>query len=297
MVIGAGGQDGSYLVEHLVGTGHEVVACHRSHARREGIVDYVDLRMGPTIRRALRRHQPDEIYNMAAVTSPGGAWGQPDPPGLAETTALGVLNLCRAVRQEAPGARLVHASSSAIFAPGRYGLYGVAKRFAHDVVVGFREQYGLHASNLVLYSHTSPRQDPRFLAPTVCRTVAALSLGLSHEKIILQNSGTSRDWGWAPDYVKAFPLAARLDEPADHVVASGRQFTPRQLVAAAASAVGMQREDVVKIDGGPDATSEMTPGEAGAGQLVPGWQSERFFLDGIREMVHVEIERQKNQAA
>ncbi len=277
LILGVAGQDGSYLAEHLVAGGHEVFGAARRIPRRIiAGVRYVnaDLTDQWSLERALLDAEPDEIYNLAAVTAPGGRWGAPEPAGLADVTALGVQRLLAAVVRAAPTARVVHASSSAIYDPHRYGLYGVAKRFAHDVVIGYRGR--VHASNAVLYSHTSPRQDPRFVAPTIARTIAG------GRRFTLTEVGEGRDWGWAPDFARALPVIAAAD-PGDYDVATGDVHTVAEFVQAAVDVAGRTWDEAVHVQPATVAPPER-PADISAVTAL-GWKPEATFTDLVKRMV------------
>lgn len=283
LILGICGQDGYYLAEQLLNAGHQVFGVvRRPKAWPLGAKllrgDLLDQR---SLERALFEAEPDEVYNFAAVTSPGGAWGRPNPPDLAPVTATGVVNLLDAVAAAAPTARVVHASSSAVYDPHRYGLYGVAKRFAHDAVIGYRTR-GLHVSNAVLYSHTSPRQDPRFLAPTICRKLRAIRDG-GTEKLVLTDTLGRRDWGHAADHVAALPLIARHGTPGDYDVATGRTYSVADFTAAALAGLGLTWQQAVDVIQGIPAPPER-PADIGALRDL-GWKSPRPFEEMVREMV------------
>lgn len=276
LILGALGQDGSYLAEQLAADGHEVYGVSRRPADG-GRLLVGDLLDQDSLERALRVSRPDVVFNLAAVTSPGGAWGTFQPPLLAEVTALGVVKLLDAMYKVTPTARLVHASSSAVYDPHRYGLYGLSKRFSHDAVAGYRLR--LHASNAVLYSHTSPRQDRRFLAPTLCDRIGR------GERVVLTDILGRRDWGWAPDYMRALPLIAAQDRPGDYDVATGRTRTVRDLVEAALAVTGRTWDEAVEVNQGPVAPVERPADPAPLKAL--GWRPETRWPDMIRQMVEV----------
>jgi GDPmannose 4,6-dehydratase len=282
LILGVSGQDGSYLAEQLLADGHDVWGLvRRPTTVVAGIRTVVgDLLDQPSLEAALRTVRPDEIYNLAAVTAPGGAWGATQPPLLADVTALGVVRLLDAVLRVRPDAHVVHASSSAIYDPHRYGLYGVSKQFAHQAVIGYRTR--LHASNAVLYSHTSPRQDRRFLAPTICATLARIRGG-SPERLRLTDILGRRDWGHAPDFTRALPLIARHSTPGDYVVATGRVRSVRDFVDTALDAVGMAWDNAVEVDQGPVAPAEARADLAAVAAL--GWKPETRFGEMVRSMV------------
>jgi GDPmannose 4,6-dehydratase len=167
---------------------------------------------------------------------------------MVETTGLGAVNVLDAMCIADMGARLVHASSSSVLDPGRYGLYGAAKVLAHDAVIGMRHL--VHASNAIFYSHTSPRQDPRFLVPRICSTLARIAAG-SGERLQLGDIDARRAWGYAPDYVRALRLIAEQDTPGDWLVRPERSHSVGDVVRAALAALGLEWGDAVTVD--PDA--------------------------------------------
>lgn len=288
LILGVSGQDGSYLAEQLLDDGVDVVGMVRRTIPDPLKFQLLlgDLLDQESLERVLARACPDVVYNVAAVTAPGGAWGTPQPPMLADVTGLGVLRLLDAMVKVSPDARLVHASSSAIYEPHRYGLYGISKQFAHNAIAGYRGR--LHCSNAVLFSHTSPRQDPRFLARRITSTVARIASG-SRERLVLGDVESRRDWGYAPDYMRALPLIAQRSSPGDWVIASGRSHSVRDLTEAALAHVGLDWDQAVTVD--PNAEripSEIYPG-AQEGRLATlhtlGWKAETELADMVQVMV------------
>lgn len=282
LVAGATGQDGSYLCEQLAADGHEVFGLVRRHRPAPAGVRYLigDLLDQASLETVLRTVKPDEVYNLAAVTAPGAGWGTPQPPLLADVTAVGVVRLLQAVARVCPSASVVHASSSAVFDPHRYGLYGIAKRFAHDAVIGWRHE--LRCSNAVLYSHTSPRQDSRFLAPTIAATCARIARG-STERLTLTDTRGERDWGYAPDYMRALPLIARARGAGDWTVATGTTRAVWEFAEAALDAVGLDWDAAVDVQQGPVAPAE-TPAFIEPLEAL-GWKPATPFREMVRLMV------------
>ena len=275
LVLGARGQDGSYLTEQLQADGVDVWGMTRRPRDAGPRMLVGDLLDQPSLEAALRACRPDAVFNLAAVTAPGGNWGTPQPPLLAEVTGMGVVRLLEAMLAATPNARLVHASSSAVGDPHRYGLYGAAKRFAHDAVVGYRAR--LHCSNAIFYSHTSPRADPRFLAPRICRAVARA------EQLTLGDVDSRRDWGAAPDYCEALRYIHGA-EPGDWMVSTGEQHTVRDMLDAALAEAGRDWEDVVTIDPQlPRVPHEQPGGWRSVREL--GWAPRTGFAEMVAEMV------------
>lgn len=285
LITGVSGQDGSYLAEQLLADGHEVFGLtRRARAQSPAQLLLGDLLDQDSLEAALRECVPDVVFNLAAVTAPGQGWGTPQPPLLAEVTGLGVLRLLDAMVACAPEARLVHASSSAIYDLPRYGLYGIAKQFAHQAVRGYRGR--LHASNAVLFSHTSPRQDPRFLARRICSTIARIAAG-SGERLVLGDVSSRRTWGFAPDYMRALPLIAGRDVPGDWVISTDVSHSVRDLTDTALRVAGLDWDEVVTVDRKaprvPDEVLDQDGWLATARTL--GWKPETTFEDTVRELV------------
>lgn len=253
LILGITGQDGGYLAEQLLDAGDEVWGMVH---KRTQVPDGVHLVSGDladeySLEDAFHKVQPDEIYNLAAVTAPGGAWHVPQQPSLADVTGMGVVRVLEMMRRCVPGAHLVHASSSAIYDPHRYGLYGISKYFAHEAVRGYRQGFGLHVSNAVMFSHTSARQDGRFLAPTVTRTLGRIRNGFNETLKIVDEKGR-RDWGYSPDFMRALPLIARTYPARDYDVATGTSHSTYQFVDHALGVAGLTWDVVEKLSGERD---------------------------------------------
>lgn len=292
LILGASGQDGSYLAEQLLADGHDVTGLVRRRHEAPFRLVLGDLLDQDSLEAALRKFRPDVVYNLAAVTAPGMGWGSPQPPLLAEVTGLGVVRLLESMLRAAPGARLVHASSSAIYDQARYGLYGIAKTFAHQAVQGYRAR--LHASNAVLFSHTSPRQDPRFLAPRICSTIARIAAG-SRERLVLGDVESRRDWGYAADYMRALPLMAARETPGDWIIATGVSSSVRELTEAALKAAGLTWDEAVTVDpAAPRVPDEMIGQDwRRYGATALGWKAQV----GLDELATLMLHGEANHAA
>ena len=259
LITGITGQDGSYLAELLLEKGYEVHGLVRrlsseNHQRLEGFRDRIQLHTGDLLDQrslsdVIRACEPDEIYNLAAMSFVGASWNQPTLT--AEFTGLGVTRMLEAMREARPEARFYQASSSEMFGKVREtpqsemtpfyprSPYGVAKVYAHFITVNYRESYGLHTCSGILFNHESPRRSLEFVTRKVTHGAAAIKLGLKSE-LTLGNLDARRDWGYAPDYVEAMWLMLQRDEPEDFVIGTGVDHSVADLVDAAFSQLGLE---------------------------------------------------------
>ena len=307
-VTGIGGQDGSYLVERLVDDGVEVHAlAHEAEPLPDapGVVLHTgDLTRTDEVRALLLDLAPDEVYNLAAMSSVAQSWTEPDLTALVNgTAAVALLESARQV-QEHTGRRVrfVQASSAEIFGePTRspqdestpirpVNPYGAAKAYAH-LMVDVHRRRGLHAVSAILYNHESPRRPERFVTRKITSTVAAIAQGRA-ERLTLGNLDARRDWGWAPDYVDAMLRAARADEPRDYVIATGVGHTVRDFVAAAFRRAGIDDwEPLVATDPAlvrPADPTDLT-GDATRARQDLGWAPTVEFDDVVGRMVDADL--------
>ena len=244
LITGIGGQDGSLLCEFLLSKGYRVAGIVRRDPSAYGaefgrVLDQIelvkaDLLDQDSLVQALELTQPDEVYNLASPSFVPRSWDQ--PVLTAHFSAVGVTSLLEAVRAVDSRIRVYQASSSEIFgepfevpqtedtALSPVTPYGVAKAYGHFIVKSYRRRYGLFACCGILYNHESPRRPLDFLPRKVAHAAAAISLGLS-ETVTLGDLGARRDWGYAPDYVRAMWLMLQQDAPSDYVIASGESHS------------------------------------------------------------------------
>lgn len=299
LILGVTGQDGSYLADHLAAEGTEVfgVTRHFGDARWCALLGRVpgiqvfqgDLLDPVELASIIRAVEPDEVYNLAAVTSPGARWAAQTPPLMLETTGVAVVRLLDILKAEAPDARFVHASSSAVYEPQKYGAYGAAKKLAHDAVSGYCTHAGLHASNAVFYSHTSPRQQDHFLIRRLVRAVVELADG-REPSLQVTNLANRRDWGWSPDFVRGLVAVARADASGTYVVRTGVSHSVRDVLTTAARMVGLDNRRVLAQ--WPNASRLPDTSEAShpLGDLYPpGWRHETSFAEMIKKLVEFEV--------
>lgn len=261
LIAGVTGQDGAYLAHHLLGYGYQVVGtsrdalmCDSSRLERLGIVDDVEIvSLAPTDFRSVLKVvsgiEPDEIYNLAGQTSVGLSFEQ--PVECMESISVATLNLLEVIRYLGDGIRFFSAGSSECF--GDIGdtpatedtplkprsPYAVAKAAAFWQVATYREAYGMFACTGMLANHESPLRPKRFVTQKVIDAVRSIHAG-KQEKLQLGNLDVWRDWGWAPDYVKAMHLMLQAQAPRDYLIASGATTSLRQFVEFAFDVAGLE---------------------------------------------------------
>ena len=301
LITGITGQDGSYLAELLLDHGDEVHGLVRGDdlGHVEHIADRLALHRGDltdrgSLDQALLAARPDEVYNLAAVSSVAASWD--DPTATGDATALGVARLLEALRAACPEARLFQASSNEIFGgAGRTDEqspiaprtpYGAAKAYAHQLVAAYREAYGLFCCTGILFSHESPRRRLHFASRKITHGAAAIKLGKADE-LRLATLDPRRDWGYAPDFVAAMPAMLRADRPDDYVLATGQAHSIGDCAQIAFAHVGLDYRDHVRLDEALARPVELEPqvGDAGKARRELGWEPRTGFEEIIRLMV------------
>ena len=313
LVTGANGQDGTYLVELLLGQGAEVHAlCHspegaaRLAAEYPGAQSYsADLRDGEVIAQLVQSVEPTRVINLAGNTSVARSWDY--PAEAAEVLGLGPVRLLEEIKSliERSGreVRFLQASSAEIFGDATeipqnestlirpVTPYGAAKAFAHGMTAMYRAR-GLHVSTAILYNHESPRRPEAFVARKIAQGVVRIASGLQ-DALVLGNIDAERDWGYAPDYVDAMVRIIESESGDDFVVATGRSHSVREFVALAFENAGIPDwEPYVTIDPAlyRPADPRQLVGDP-AKLLSIGWRPTVDFAELVRIMVSVEFER------
>jgi GDPmannose 4,6-dehydratase len=316
LVTGAGGQDGSYLVELLLDRGYEVVGIvpqlESPYENLAGVRDRIELIQANVLDAAaltgvLREHRPREVYNLASPSFVPMSWEE--PVRTAEFAAVGVTALLESVRTVDPSTRVYQASSSEIFGEptevpqnedtrlSPVTPYGVAKAYGHFIVHSYRRRYGLHASCGILYNHESPRRPTDFLPSKVAHAAAAISLGLE-QTLALGDLRAQRDWGYAGDYVEAMWRMVQQDEPDDYVVASGVLHSVEDLVELAFAHAGLDWHEHVRVDESllrGSAELHDLVGDATKARRALGWTPTLQFGDLVRLLVDAAVGRLTNR--
>ena len=316
LITGITGQDGSYLTEHLLALGYEVhglirrastfntdridhlyVDPHQQDARL--FLHYADLSDGTGLRHVLEQVLPHEVYNLGAQSHVAVSFQQAEYT--ADVDGLGVLRLLEAIRDVSKRTgepiRLYQAGTSEMFGGSpppqseatRFypkSPYAAAKVMAHHLVINYRESYGLHASNGILFNHESERRGETFVTRKITRAATRIKEGLQ-DTLYLGNLDAERDWGHAEDYVRAMHLMLQQDEPDDYVIATGESYSVRTFVHKVFATLDLDPDAYVKID--PryyrPAEVEALRGDASKARAQLGWEPRVGIDELVRRMV------------
>ena len=343
LITGVTGQDGSYLAEFLLNKGYEVHGLKRRtslfntdridhlfqdpHEKKlRFLLHYGDMTDSSSLQRVVQKVQPDEIYNLAAQSHVAVSFQEPEYT--ANSGGLGTLRLLETIRTLglSKKTRFYQASSSELFGKVRESPqreetpfyprspYGVAKLYAYWITVNYREAYGLHASNGILFNHESPRRGETFVTRKITRGLARIKLGLE-ETIWLGNLEAKRDWGHARDFVEMMWLMLQQKKPADYVIATGRQHSVREFVEAAARELGMPLawkgkgaaergvdprtgKTIVALDPRYLRPTEVETllGDAAKARRALGWKPRTGFPELVREMARADLRLAESEA-
>src|SRR3990167_2247872 len=311
LITGITGQDGSYLAEFLLDKGYKVVGMVRrtsspSLSRIQHLLGkielvQVDLTDQSSLVEALRKHNPNDIYNLAAQSYVPTSWNQPVLTG--EIDALGVTKILEAIRNVNPKIRFYQASSSEMFGGVQEtpqsektpfyprSPYGIAKLYAYWITVNYRESYDMFCCNGILFNHESPRRGSEFVSKKVIEAVVKIYYG--HQKVLkLGNLEARRDWGFAGDYVEAMWMMLQQDKPDDYVIATGVSHTVRDLCEIAFARLGLNWQRYVEVDSSQFRLAEVytLEGDSSKARAKLGWKPKTSFKELIEYMVDKEKE-------
>lgn len=310
LITGIGGQDGSYLAEHLLNLGYEVHGVVRRHSVAENQdsrishvtkniqTHYGDLLDVPSLTRIISKSQPDEIYNLAAMSHVRISF---DVPSFTiQTNGLGVLNMLEIYRTLAPEAKFYQASSSEMFGnsvdeDGSQRLttpmnpvspYGCAKVIGYNLVRHYRHAYKLHACNGILFNHESPRRGTNFVTNKVVKGAVEIKKGL-RDKLELGNLDSKRDWGHSKDYVRAMHMIVNHEFADEFIVATGETRSVGDLVEHVFNRLGMNHKDYVVQNPKFMRPEELKylKGDATKTREILGWRPEYTFETMLDEMI------------
>lgn len=327
LITGITGQDGSYLAELLLEKGYEVYGIWRrkstvdygniKHLKDKVKLIYADMTDLASLVAAIRKAEPDEVYNLAAQSFVATSWDT--PIGTAEIDGIGVLNMLEAIRIAKPDARFYQASTSEMFGKVQEipqkettpfyprSPYGVAKLYGHWITKNYRESYDMFACSGILFNHESERRGEEFVTRKITMAVAKIKNGMQ-DILELGNMNAKRDWGHSKDYVEAMWLMLQQDKPDDYVISTGETHTVREFVTLAFKAAGMEIEwhgkdseeyatlkgtdkKVVKVN--PifyrPAEVELLIGDCSKAEKKLGWKRKVSYEDLIRRMVENDL--------
>lgn len=312
LITGITGQDGSYLAELLLDKGYNVYGLVRRSAtpsteRIEHILDKITLLVGEmtdqtSLVDAMEASQADEVYNLAAQSFVGDSWTVPVSTG--DVDGLGVTRILEAVRRVKPEARFYQAATSEMYGKVREvpqsettpfhprSPYGVAKVYGFYITLNYRESYGLHASNGILFNHESPRRGLEFVTRKITNQVARIKYGLADE-LRLGNLDSKRDWGFAGDYVELMWRILQQDTPDDYVAATGETHTVREFCEIAFGRVGLDYNEFVKVDQQfvRPAEVDLLLGDPAKAKTALGWEPKVSFRELVEMMVDADLVR------
>ena len=325
LLTGITGQDGSYLADLLLEKGYEVHGIiRRASTFNTSRIDhlyidphingvrmflhYGDLSDSVNLVKLLYDLKPDEIYHLGAQSHVRVSFDIPEYT--ADVTGTGTIRILEAMRETGIRPRFYQASSSEMFGkvqavPQRETTpfwprspYAVSKVFSYWATINYRESYGLHASNGILFNHESPRRGETFVTRKVTRAVAAIKLGLQKE-LFLGNLDAKRDWGYAPEYVEGMWRMLQQDTGDDFVLATGEAHSVREFVEAAFAHVNLDWKDHVRHDERYERPAEvdLLIGDCAKAKAAFGWEPKVRFADLVRIMVEADLQALQRRSA
>lgn len=330
LIIGLTSQDGSYLADLLLKKKYNVVGTIRhttnyhhpniQHLLGKVTIHAADLIDSESLVHVIKKHQPDEVYNIAAMSIPGDSWTHPIYTG--EVTALGPVRVFEAVRNHAPHARIYQATSREILG-GVEGLesatedtpihannpYGIAKAYAHMMVGCYRDSYDMFVCGGTLFNHESPRRSLHFVTRKITAGVACIKNKVKNPPIneigepLIDKNGklhlgwldAPRDWGYAKEYVEAMWLMLQQDKPKDYIIGTNTSHTVRDACRIAFGHVGLNWEDHVISNEKLIRPTEITElkGDYSLAEKELGWKPKTSFEDLMKLMVDADLKHFK----
>ena len=322
-ITGITGQDGSYLTEFLLEKGYEVHGLiRRSSSFNTARIDHIyqdphtpnpklilhygDLTDGVNMTNLIHQIQPTEVYNLGAQSHVQVSFTMPQYT--AQVDAVGAVALLESIRASGIKCRYYQASTSelygstpppqnedSVFRPR--SPYAAAKLMAYWSTVNYREAYGLHATNGIMFNHESPRRGETFVTRKITRAVAKIAAG-SKDKLYLGNLDSIRDWGYAKEYVESMWLMLQRDKPGDYVVATGVGATVKDFAQAAFEHVGLNYKDYVEVDKRYERPTEVDAliGDPSKAEKVLGWKAKTHWNELAKLMVDADLEKAKSKS-
>jgi len=323
LITGITGQDGSYLADLLLSKGYEIHGIIRrastfntariDHLYQDPHVNgvrlflhYGDLADSVNLVKLIYELKPDEIYHLGAQSHVRVSFDIPEYTS--DVTGVGTIRILEAMRESGVKSRFYQASSSEMFGKVQAvpqtettpfwprSPYGCAKVFAYWATVNYRESYGMHASNGILFNHESPRRGETFVTRKITRAVAAIKLG-RQKALYLGNLDAQRDWGYAPEYVEGMWRIVQQDAPDDYVLATNETHTVREFVQEAFAHAGLDWKEFVKYDSRYERPAEvdLLVGDPAKAKKQIGWEPKTKFRDLVHIMVDADLEELKSK--
>ena len=311
LITGINGMDGSHLADLLLTKGYKVYGMERrtsspnrlNTGHLEGKITFVngDLTDQNSLVRCLKESNPDEVYNLGAMSFVGESWNTPEQTG--DVNGMGVLRMLEAIREYGKEVRFYQASTSEMFGrmvenPAKETTpfyprspYGVAKLYGHWITKNYRESYDMFATSGILFNHESERRGIEFVTRKITDGVARIHLGLQ-DKIMLGNLDAKRDWGYSPDYCEAMWLMLQQDNPDDYVIATNETHSIREFLNHAFQHIGITDWDKYV---GQDprfmrpAEVDVLRGDSTKAQTELGWKPKTSFHELVNQMVSNDI--------
>ena len=311
LITGINGMDGSHLADLLLEKGYKVYGMERrtsspnrtNTSHLDGKITFVngDLTDQNSLVRCLKESNPDEVYNLGAMSFVGESWNTPEQTG--DVNGLGVLRMLEAIREYGKEVKFYQASTSEMFGrmvenPAKESTpfyprspYGVAKLYGHWITKNYRESYDMFACSGILFNHESERRGIEFVTRKISDGVAKIHLGLQ-DKIMLGNLDSYRDWGYAPDYCEAMWLMLQQDTPDDYVISTGETHSIRDFLNIAFQEIGIMDWDKYV---GQDprfmrpAEVDVLRGDSTKAQTELGWKPKTSFRQLVKQMVRNDI--------
>lgn len=314
LITGISGQDGSYLAELLLAKGYEVHGIvmqseledpKRTLWKLSGVINHITLHPAsivafPSMFQIVQRVNPDECYHLAA--SSFVSYSFDDEFAIFNSNVNGTHYILSILKEAAPDCKFYFAGSSELF--GRASSYpqneatpfhprspyGITKATGYYLTCYYRDNYGMFACNGILYNHESVRRGYEFVTHKIVRGAVQIKLGLSRE-LLLGNIEAKRDWGYAPDYVRAMWLMLQQDQPADYVIATGDLHSVREFCEIAFTFLGLNYQDYLKVDPIFIRPTEEVPlvGDSSKARQKLNWKPEKTFHSMIEEMVEYDL--------
>ena len=311
LITGINGQDGSYLADFLLTKNYKIYGMERRTSRKnrvntEHLEDKItfingDLADQNSLFRTIKESDPDEIYNLGAMSFVGESWNTPETTG--NIDGLGVLRMLEAIREYGKPIKFYQASTSEMF--GRVtetpqiettrfyprSPYGVSKLYGHWITKNYRESYNMFACSGILFNHESERRGKEFVTRKITDGVAKIHLGLA-DHIALGNLDAKRDWGYAPDYVEAMWMMLQHDVPDDYIIATGKSYSIKRFLTKAFSCIGIQDWERYVVEDSRflrPAEVDVLIGDCSKARRILGWKPKVSFDEMVSRMVANDI--------